>query len=122
MNKVTVMICLLLNLLMHGNFANAVSNSPKFIEKGVICDIYFCVNREGVSVDLTRTFLGEKKANKIAEGSESRNRHEFTFSNGVHCKTKIKKCFTNRFYNQKGEVDGVQREDYTNWLFGSDMK
>ncbi|EKS6735951.1 hypothetical protein OR233_004439 [Enterobacter asburiae] len=118
MNKVTVLNCLLLNLLMHGNFANAVSNSPTFIEKGVICDIYFCVNREGVSVDLTLKFLGEKKAKKLAGGSSFRNSHEFTFSNGVHCNSKIKKCFSSRFYNQNGEVDGVQRQDYTNWLFG----
>ena len=69
-------------------------------EQGIICDklLGFCADAKGVSMALTRKFLGaevEKKTMALVEqlgGPEKQDYTVFYLSNGVYCDCKIKKC------------------------------
>jgi len=66
---------------------------------GVLCDKKggFCADTEGVSVALTKLYLGEKAEAKLMEqiksvGLPSFDATTFVLTNGVACNTKAKRC------------------------------
>jgi len=73
---------------------------------GVICDKKsgFCVDDQGVSVAITEMELGKKASKNLmdqirAVGIENFDATSFTMTGGLHCETKQKKCFTNKYDN-----------------------
>ena len=70
-------------------------------ERGVICDTYgtaYCADGTGISMSWTEKFLGPNAVTafvKMTEGADF-DETEFVLSNGVHCKTKINACFTQK--------------------------
>lgn len=56
MNKILVAIAL--SLCSTSAFA-MVKVEPKSPALGVVCDIYFCANSKGISIELTQKFLGK---------------------------------------------------------------
>ena len=70
-------------------------------ERGVICDTYgtaYCADGTGISMSWTEKFLGPDAVTafvKMAEGGDF-DETEFVLSNGVHCKTEINACFTQK--------------------------
>lgn len=71
--------------------------------RGVVCDTKsnFCVDSQGISMNLTTQYLGHRKQKKLAkmigDGIDV-NLWEYTFSNGVYCDSHEKKCYSDRFY------------------------
>jgi hypothetical protein len=70
-------------------------------ERGVICDTYgtaYCADGTGISMSWTEKFLGPKAVTAFAKMTEGGDfdETEFVMSNGVHCKTKINACFTQK--------------------------
>ena len=66
--------------------------SPK---AGVLCDkkAGFCADSEGISMALTKLYLGDKAEEKMMDmikevGLENFDATTFTLTNGVHCETK----------------------------------
>lgn len=75
-----------------------------FYKEGAICDKKsgFCADSMGVSVALTRMYLGDKAEQKLmAEinkvGIQDFDATTFTMRGGLNCDTKVKTCWTNRF-------------------------
>ena len=73
---------------------------------GVICDQKsgFCADEQGVSVAITEMELGKKASKKLMDqirtvGIENFDATSFTMTGGLHCETKQKKCFTNKYDN-----------------------
>jgi len=70
-------------------------------ERGVIYDTYgtaYCADGTGISMSWTEKFLGPNAVAafvKMTEGADF-DETEFVLSNGVHCKTKINACFTQK--------------------------
>ena len=60
---------------------------------GVICDkkASFCADSQGISVALTKEYLGAKAEKKLMDMG-SFDTSEFVLSNGVRCDTKAEKC------------------------------
>ncbi|MEL4073332.1 YcgJ family protein [Ochrobactrum sp. GPK 3] len=84
--------------------------------QGVLCDQYFCANKHGISNGLTARYLGQKAADKlIAMGNF--DRASFTFSNGVFCETKDRRCYQDRYF-RSAERRGLASNRYTRLLFG----
>ena len=74
-----------------------------FYKEGAICDkrAGFCADHMGVSLGLTKLYLGEKaeknlmtQINKV--GSDSFNPKIFTMSGGLTCDTDKKQCWTSK--------------------------
>ena len=89
-------------------FADSKPNNAITYPKpgGVICDKKsgFCVDDQGVSVAITEMELGKKASkNLMAQirtvGIENFDTTSFTMTGGLHCETKQKKCFTNKYDN-----------------------
>jgi hypothetical protein len=81
-------------------------------EAGVICDkkANFCADSRGISVALTKMYLGEKAEKKLmAMGAFDMS--ELVLTNGVRCDTKTQKCKVSKI-NQT--VDAA----HTKALFG----
>lgn len=75
-----------------------------YYKEGAICDRKsgFCADFMGVSVALTKMYLGEKAEQKLmAEinkvGIEDFDVTRFTMRGGLTCDTKVKTCWTNRY-------------------------
>ena len=73
-------------------------------KEGAICDkkAGFCADHMGVSLGLTKLYLGEKAEQKLMAminkvGSDAFNPKEFTMSGGLTCHTDEKQCWTSRF-------------------------
>jgi hypothetical protein len=73
---------------------------------GVICDRKsgFCADEQGVSVAITEMELGKKASKNLMDqinsvGIKDFDPTSFTMSGGLHCETKQKKCFTNKYDN-----------------------
>jgi hypothetical protein len=73
---------------------------------GVICDKKsgFCADEQGVSVAITEMELGKKASKNLMDqirtvGIENFDATSFTMTGGLHCETKQKKCFTNKYDN-----------------------
>jgi hypothetical protein len=88
-------------------------------EAGVICDkkAGFCADSEGISVALTKMYLGEKAEKKLMSqigeiGKDSFDPTTFVLTDGVACNTKAKKCTVSKI---SGKVDAK----HTKALFGA---
>lgn len=79
---------------------------------GVICDKKgsFCADSQGISVALTKEYLGDKAAKKLMDLGQF-DMSEFVLTNGVRCDTKTQKCTVSKI-NQT--VDAA----HTKALFG----
>ena len=71
--------------------------------KGVLCDRKsgFCADREGISMGLTKLYLGTRAEQKLMDrrhqvGPDKFDTGEFTTSNGITCKAKQQACYTRR--------------------------
>jgi len=76
----------------------------EYHKEGSICDRSsgFCADHMGVSVELTRMYLGEEAGKKLlAEinkvGIGQVDLTTFTMRGGLNCDTKVKTCWTNRY-------------------------
>jgi hypothetical protein len=74
-----------------------------FYKEGAICDRKsgFCADSMGVSLGLTKLYLGEKAEQKLmAEinkvGVQAFDPTTFTMSSGLSCDTKLRTCWTSR--------------------------
>jgi hypothetical protein len=77
---------------------------PDYYKEGAICDrkAGFCADHMGVSLALTKMYLGGKAEQKMMDqinkvGSESFNPTMFTMSGGLTCHTQEKQCWTSRY-------------------------
>lgn len=79
---------------------------------GVICDkkANFCADSTGISVALTKEYLGDKAEKKLMDMGAF-DTSEFVLTNGVRCDTKTQKCTVSKI-NQT--VDAA----HTKALFG----
>lgn len=77
--------------------------------KGVVCDKYVCVDKHGVSKDLTSKYLGQQKAKKAFSQGEF-DTTQFTFANGVFCDTKTQLCHVDRYFEADGKRSAVDRK------------
>ena len=75
-----------------------------YYKEGAICDKKsgFCADFMGVSVALTKMYLGDKAEQKLmAEinkvGVQDFDATSFTMRGGLTCDTKVKTCWTNRY-------------------------
>ena len=91
-------LAVVLFLLAAGAWAASIEYKPH-----AICDksAGFCADWEGVSVALTKMYLGDKAEAKLMAtirevGLESFDASEFTMTGGLTCHTKEKLCWTTR--------------------------
>ena len=82
---------------------SAQAASLDYYKEGAICDkkAGFCADEMGVSVALTKMYLGDKAEKKLmAEinkvGLEDFDATSFTMSGGLTCETQKKQCWTSR--------------------------
>lgn len=92
--------CLTAAPLFAGTLKGAVS-SPM---AGFICDkkAGFCANAQGISMGLTKEYLGEKgeqimMANINSVGANNFDPSVYTLSNGVACKSSTKTCTVSKW-------------------------
>ena len=87
-------------------FADSKPNSAISYPKpgGVICDQKsgFCADEQGVSVAITEMELGKKASKNLMDqintvGIKDFDPTSFTMTGGLHCETKQRKCFTNKY-------------------------
>ncbi|HHL2713230.1 TPA: YcgJ family protein [Yersinia enterocolitica] len=77
--------------------------------KGIVCDkkASFCVDSQGISMVLTEKYLGTKAQERLTKviGGNSRkvNLWDYTLSNGVHCDSHEKRCYTDRYFPRTRE-------------------
>ncbi|AXS79452.1 YcgJ family protein [Dechloromonas sp. HYN0024] len=102
----------LIALLLVSSFAQAAG--LEYYKEGAICDRKsgFCADFMGVSVALTKMYLGDKAEQKLmAEinkvGLQDFDATTFTMRGGLNCDTKVKTCWTNR-YDKKVDVRATQ--------------
>lgn len=102
----SVLIGSTLFCMNHFAFADSKPNSAITYPKpgGVICDMKsgFCADEQGVSVAITEMELGKKASKNLMDqirtvGIENFDATTFTMTGGLHCETKQKKCFTNKY-------------------------
>jgi hypothetical protein len=86
----------------------------EYHKEGAICDRKsgFCADFMGVSVALTKMYLGDKAEQKLmAEinkvGIQDFDATTFTMRGGLTCDTKVKTCWTKR-YDKKVDVKATQ--------------
>jgi hypothetical protein len=91
----------LISLLTASVSAHAASLD--YYKEGAICDrkAGFCADHMGVSLALTKMYLGEKAEQKMMNqinkvGSENFNPTMFTMSGGLTCHTQEKQCWTSK--------------------------
>ena len=84
--------------------AGAHAAGLEYHKEGAICDRQsgFCADNMGVSVALTKMYLGDKAEKKLmAEinkvGINDFDATTFTMRGGLTCDTKVKTCWTNRY-------------------------
>jgi len=85
-------------------------------DRGVICDkkAGFCVDSYGISLGMTKEYLGAKAENKWLKilDDENFDKTSFTLSNGLSCDTHKKIC-------KKSKWDDNADAHWTKILFGS---
>lgn len=91
---------------------------------GVVCDKKsgFCVDDEGVSMELTSKYLGGQVYNqldKMLGNATDINLGEYTLSNGVHCDSEEKQCYKDRFYPRTLDK---KENTLTQQIFGNAFK
>lgn len=87
---------------------------------GVMCDkkANFCVDDQGISMGLTTQYLGgkaQKKLQKSLGDGAGVSLGEYTLSNGAHCDSKEKQCYTDRYYPRSKDK---QEPKLTAQIFG----
>lgn len=81
-------------------------------EAGVLCDKdIFCADEQGISMALTKMYLGEKAQKKLLEMGEF-DTTVFTLTNAVRCEAKARKCTISKLDDK---VDAA----HTKALFGN---
>lgn len=84
-------------------------------EQGVICDKKsgFCSDSYGISIGMTKDFLGQKAANKWTKilSDKDFDSTVYAMSNGLYCDTKQKIC-------KKSKWDEKADPHWTKILFG----
>ncbi len=110
---------IVLCLLSRPALSTALKGSVTSPMAGVLCDKKggFCADPEGISVALTKMYLGEKAEKKLmdqikAVGVESFDATTFVLTNGVACSTKAKTCTVSKL---SAKVDAA----HTKALFGA---
>jgi hypothetical protein len=85
----------------------AQASALEFYKEGAICDRKsgFCADHMGVSLGITRLYLGEvAERNLMAEinkvGIQSFDASTFTMHGDLTCDVKVKTCWTNRYYKK----------------------
>ena len=85
-------------------------------EAGVICDKKsgFCSDSYGISIGMTKDFLGQKAADKFTKilSDKDFDPTSYTMSNGLSCDTKKKIC-------KKSKWDDKADAHWTKILFGN---
>jgi len=99
-----------------GSMANAKSQGSVYSpEQGVICDKKsgFCSDSYGISLGMTKDFLGQKAADKFTKilSDKDFDATIYTMSNGLTCDTKQKIC-------KKSKWDDKADAHWTAVLFG----
>ncbi|TXE27111.1 hypothetical protein FOT62_22590 [Serratia marcescens] len=102
------LIIVLLVVLSPSTFAKPAP-ALKNPTQGVLCDQYFCANRNGISDSLTLTYLGEKRAKALASQGAF-DKSAFTFSNGVFCDVKEKLCHVDRYFSDGKRSPVAEKE------------
>jgi Fels-1 Prophage Protein-like len=106
--KKILLLGFMLACITQPTFADSKPNSAITYPKpgGVICDQKsgFCADEQGVSVAITEMELGKKASKNLmdqirAVGMGEFDATSFTMTGGLHCETKQKKCFTNKYDN-----------------------
>lgn len=119
LNK-TLMLGTILVCMSQFTFADSKPNGAITFPKpgGVICDKKsgFCADEQGVSVAITEMELGKNASKSLMDqirsvGIQDFDATSFTMTGGLHCETKQKKCFTNKY-------DKVVDPKATKALFG----
>ncbi|WP_320734212.1 YcgJ family protein [Enterobacter kobei] len=98
----------------------SLAKNITFNHEGVLCDSNFCADKNGISMSLTKKYLGYSIAKKLEAGLTQRTPSEFTFSNGVFCNASLKTCFETRYFNPDGKYGGAVNHVYTEWLFNDE--
>ncbi len=84
---------------------------------GILCDQYFCADKQGISNGLTVQYLGKALSDKlIAPGSFDRS--AFTFENGIFCDVNEQRCYEDRYHDTKSGKRSPVSLYYTTTLFG----
>lgn len=85
-----------------------------YYKEGAICDRKsgFCADGQGVSVALTKLYLGAKAEQKLMTqinevGLQNFDATTFTMLGGLSCDTKVKTCWTNR-YDKKVDLKATK--------------
>ena len=95
------------------------ANSVYSPSEGVICDkkAEFCSDSYGISVEMTKRYLGRRAANKTARRLDSPDfdSTSFTLSNGLSCNAKRKEC-------KKSKWDDNADPHWTKVLFGRTLR
>lgn len=91
-----------------------------FPANGVICDkeSNFCADTQGISIDLTTQYLGSQareKLLKVLGDSANVNLDEYTLSNGIHCISRERQCYSDRYYPR---TLAKRESRFTNKIFG----
>lgn len=122
-NKALLAGAALICLHQH-TYAESKPNSTITYPKpgGVICDQKsgFCADEQGVSVAITEMELGKNASKNLMDqirvvGIRDFDPTSFTMTGGLHCETKQKKCFTNKY-------DNVVDPKATKALFGKQTR
>lgn len=120
--NVIIVICLLLLILLYlvpwirAQAAEPPSPDILWPESGVICDraAGFCADSQGVSVAWTARYLGREAQSRLLQLSgrvSDFHTDAFTLSNGVHCESKKRACWT-------GKDRQVSERSLTEHLYG----
>jgi hypothetical protein len=84
-------------------------------EKGVICDKsnQFCVDQEGISIELTTQVFGASAREKWQAilNSENFDPTSYSMSSGLYCDSELRVCKTQRW-------DETENSHWTKILFG----
>lgn len=77
-------------------------------EAGVVCDSQggFCADHEGLSMGLTRQWLGEQAQSRLMQmvsGTARMNTRDFTLATGERCESGARTCWTDRFKERQAE-------------------
>lgn len=117
MNKNLIYALLITHCLLNKTAIASDSDTLYFPVLGVVCDKYFCANsREGVSLDLTKHYLGKKASERLA--SQGTFEHgSFTFSNGVYCDIRKRACYKDRFFDADGNPSACVEVTISQKLF-----
>jgi len=110
MKSIAAIIALLLfSSLSHAATLKGAVSSPV---AGVLCDkkAGFCADSSGISMGLTKEYLGDKAEQKLL-GQGEFDMTAFVLTNGVACDTKAQKC-------TKGKWDKNVDAAHTKALFG----